>query len=559
MRNPTEPGAGWPIRTGALVVLIGLVLTAVSSWAAYRADRSTEERLLETQTRQAAAVLSSAILVIEQPLTTALRVQAEAGPGGNRAVFRRTMAVYLGDETALYVSASLWRQDGDRFTRLAAVGKAPGMDPAGGEVQDFLDRAVASRTSVVERVEVGDRTRFAYALADPETGFVVKVERLLPANRRAPVDRDSAYAQIHYAIYLGEETSVEALTTTDQDPADLPLDGLTSSVTVPFGDTVLTVVTEPKGHLGSPLSRWLPLILVASGLLLTVATALIARKVVSTGIRAQDDSATISTLYERINGLYEEQRETFVRLQRALLPHVLPDIPDHEIASAYVAGSEGVEIGGDWYSIIDVGEDHFGFVVGDVSGRGVDAVAEMARARFTLRAYLVDGDSPAEALAKCSRQFDVTVDGHIVTAVVGRGTWRTGELVIANAGHPLPLLLDGDHCRFLTMPIGPPLGVGPSSYEATTVTLPAGATFLAYTDGLVERRDEDIDTGMDRLLAAARRHRDLAVDDLLPSIREDMSGDGAPDDIAMLALRRAVEVGVVGTDAGGDPAAVTVS
>ena len=85
--------------------------------------------------------------------------------------------------------------------------------------------------------------------------------------------------------------------------------------------------------------------------------------------------------------------------------------------------------------------DHFAFVVGDVSGRGIDAVAVMASARFTLRAYLLRGDTAATALGMCSRQFDVTADGHIATAVVGIGNWRTGEVTVANAGHCLPLLL----------------------------------------------------------------------------------------------------------------------
>jgi serine phosphatase RsbU (regulator of sigma subunit) len=69
-----------------------------------------------------------------------------------------------------------------------------------------------------------------------------------------------------------------------------------------------------------------------------------------------------------------------------------------EVSSEYVAGAQGIDIGGDWYSAIPVGDETFAFVVGDVSGNGVDAVAEMARARFTLRAYLFDGNGPATAL-----------------------------------------------------------------------------------------------------------------------------------------------------------------
>lgn len=534
----TEPRLSRPTRAALVTVVLGLLLTAVLSWAADRADDSTERSLLETQSRQAASVLSTAIFVIQQPLTTALGVQSAAGPGGDPSVFRRTFAVNVTGEDALFVSASLWRADGDHMTRLAAVGAPPGIDPEGSRVQELLHRALASKTSVVQRVEMGDETRFAYALGDPTTGLVVKVERALPKDRRAPVDRDSAFKDLDYAIYLGEKKTLPALTTTDVDPAELPLEGHTYTTSVPFGDSYLTMETRATRHLGSGLSQWLQLILLVGGLLATAATAYVARQLVGARIRAEDDSSTITDLYQRINSLYEGQRALFLRLQRALLPHVDPEIPELEIASKYVAGAEGVEIGGDWYSIIAVGEDHFGFVVGDVSGRGVDTVAEMARARFTLRAYLLDGDGPAEALEKCSRQFDIAVDGHIVTAVVGRGTWSTGEVVLASAGHPLPLLVSGDGAEEVQIPVGPPLGVGVSSYATATCTMPTGSTLIAFTDGLVERRDEDIDTGMGRLARVAEQHHDEPVDELLTSLLDDMRGDGAPDDIAILAVRR---------------------
>ncbi|WP_188113525.1 PP2C family protein-serine/threonine phosphatase [Nocardioides humilatus] len=518
-------------------VLIGILLTATASWAADRADESSERRLLETQAKQAAAVLSTAIFVIEQPLTTALQVQAAAGPDGNPSVFRRTFAVSMGEE-ALFVTASLWHKDPRGFEQLAAVGAQPGIEPQTPRMQDLLGRALDTSTSVVQRVEVGDRTRIAYARADPETGFVVYTERAIPKNRRARVDSDSAYANIHYAIYLGEETTLGSLTTTDMDPADLPLGDPTYATTIPFGDTVLTLVVQPTDHLGSPLGRHLPALLLIGGLLLTFATALIARQLFGARLRAEADATTINDLYEQVHQRYDDEREMSLRLQRALLPQVNPSIPELEIASRYVAGTQDIEIGGDWYSVIELGEHHFGFVVGDVSGHGIDAVATMARARFTLRAYLLDGNAPHEALAKASRQFDVAEDGHIVTAVVGLGDRSTGEVTFANAGHPLPLVLAPEGSVYVPMPVGPPLGVGTTDYEPATFTVPVGATLLAYTDGLVERRTEDIELGMQRLLDAADHHADEQVTELLSSLLEDMRSNEAPDDIALLALHR---------------------
>jgi serine phosphatase RsbU (regulator of sigma subunit) len=227
-----------------------------------------------------------------------------------------------------------------------------------------------------------------------------------------------------------------------------------------------------------------------------------------------------------------------VRLQRALLPQVNPPIPHLEIAAEYVAGTQGVDIGGDWYSVIDTTEDEYAFVVGDVSGHGLDAVAVMARARFTLRAYLVDGQSPSTALEKCSRQFDISVDEHMTTVLVGVGNWRTGVITMANAGHPLPLLLTDGQPEYVGMRVGPPIGTGAAAYEPTTFTMPVGSSLILYTDGLIERRTNDIDTGMRRLADTAAPLAEEPLEALVTQVLTALRDDDAADDIAILALRR---------------------
>jgi serine phosphatase RsbU (regulator of sigma subunit) len=313
---------------------------------------------------------------------------------------------------------------------------------------------------------------------------------------------------------------------------------VTYETTIPYGDQVLTLVTSPSRHLGAPVSQWLPLILLASGILLTALAVVVTSQLVRGRREAERHTATITALYERVDSLYEEQRALFVRLQRALLPQTNPLIPRLEIASEYVAGTQGIDIGGDWYSVIGISDDEFAFVVGDVSGRGVDAVAVMAHARFTIRAYLVEGHSPSVALEKCSHQFDISADGHITTALVGVGNWRTGRVTIANAGHPLPLMLADSGTTYIGMPVGPPLGVGPATYDSMTFDLPLGTCLLLYTDGLIERRTEDIGIGMDRLAETAhplaREPLALLLTEILAALRD----DDASDDIAMLALRR---------------------
>jgi len=530
-------GPRHPVRAVATIVTIGIALTILSTWSVARIDANTEERLLQVQTLQAAAVLTSAGAVVQQPMQAALDVQAFAKPSDAASVFKRGMGANVGADDGQFVSAALWQRDRGRLRNVATIGR-PGLDGGGSEGRAFLGRALNSSTSVVRHVAVGEQIRVAFALADPATGYVVYGERAVPANRRSRVDQNSAFADLNYAIYLGKGTDAAALSTTNVDPADLPLMDPTFRTEVPFGDTVLTLVMSPRTHLGSSLSQRLPIILGVGGVLLTVIAALVARQLVRARSDAESSSETTTALLERVDLLYEQQRDLFVRLQRALLPQVIPNIPKIEIASQYVAGAQGVDIGGDWYSVIGVDDDRFAFVVGDVSGHGVDAVAVMAHARFTLRAYLVDGDSPQQALEKCSRQFDIAVDEHLITAVVGIGNWRTGEFVMANAGHPPPLLVTADQVDYLETPVGPPLGIGRSSYKSATFTMPQNSTLILYTDGLIERRTEDIDAGMQRLTTVVTPIAGDPLDSLLDQVLTSLRDEDAADDIAVLALRR---------------------
>jgi serine phosphatase RsbU (regulator of sigma subunit) len=496
-------------------------MTGVATWAAARVDENTESRLLHVQTKQAGTVLSTAIMLIQEPLSTALTVQKLSGPTGNATSFENLMSSYVGTDK-LFESASLWLRQGAELTRVAEVGGTGSEVPRDTTVA-YLREAFQSKTYTVRRLTAGNRSSIGYALADPGTGFVVYADRSIPADRRAPVDRDSAFAQLHYAIYLGPKTNLDALSTTDVAPSSLPLTGTTSRVAVPFGDTVLTLVTSPRSHLGATLSRRLPLLLLLGGLLLAAIGS-------AAGYQ-------LTRRRQAVEALYGQQRELSERLQRALLPRSSPTIPNLEVAADYVAGARGVDIGGDWYSIIGLEGDRFGFVVGDVSGRGIDAVATMARARFTIRAYLLDGHSPAEVLARCSRQFDIGEDGHLTTAVVGVGNWRTGEVTIANAGHPTPLLVTATGADFVRTCPGWPLGAGATVYESTTLTMTPGSTLFCFTDGLVERRDEDIDSGMRRLVRTVHEASATSTEELVRGTVDGLQTEDASDDVAVLAMR----------------------
>ena len=533
-----DPGARdgrRPERVSAVIVVVGLLATILGVALATRTDRSNEARLLQVQTDQAATVLAAATTSFQEPLAS-----ASVLPRRRQAVFRARFVRNVGKDELFQVGA-LWLRTPTGLTEVATVGGQPIVVPPSPEAQRLAERAMKAGTMAVAWTVVDQQIRITFALADPASGFVLYAERTLPADRRAPVDTDSAFADLDYAIYLGDSTRAHDLAMTDVEPSDLPLDEPTYATTVPFGDDVLTLVTRPRDHLGSDLGWQLPWVIGLGGPLVTAIGLVLARQLLRSRERAESDTATITSLYRHVEGLYGEQRELSVRLQRALLPRTLPALPGFQVAATYVAGAQGIDIGGDWYSVVSLGEEEFAFVVGDVSGHGIDAVAEMARARFTIRAYLVEGDSPTVALEKCSRQFDIAEDGHMVTVLAGVGSWRTGDLTVASAGHLAPLLVAHEGVAdFVPVRPGPPLGAGVARFEATTVALRPGATLLCYTDGLVERRHEDIDAGLARLalVAAARYSAADGLEPFLDDLLDDMRDADRHDDIAVLALRR---------------------
>lgn len=541
-----EHSSSFSVRLVGVVVVMGLALTLLSTWAAARTDRETEQRLLRAQTAQAASVLDSAVNAIEEPLRTSLEIAAlTVGEDRSAGALRKVLDEAIGSG-GLFVTASVWSQSADGFKPLLVRGASPTSgQPAAGT--GFLERAASSNTVVVQRVETATGTHIAYAYGRPtgpqgkgaDAALVAYAERAIPATRRAPVDGDVAYQRLNYAIYLGTDLDPAQMTTTNVDPASLPLAGEVMALeTVPFGDTVLTLTTTPRVHLGSSLSDRLPWLLLAGGLVLTLVAALVTARLSSARRAAESDTATIRSLYEEVDAVYGQQRELFVALQRALLPQADPHIDHLEVAAEYVAGAIGIDIGGDWYSVLRLDGSRFAFVVGDVSGRGVEAVAEMARARFTLRAYLMQGDSPAEALTKSSAQFDVATDGHIVTVLVGFGDAASGHLRLANAGHPPLLLLTDQGADYISVPTGPPLGLGKTTYDEASVTMPPGSTLLAYTDGLVERRGEVIDEGLERLRRTASGRNGQHLSELVKHLLAALGDAKAPDDTAVLALRR---------------------
>jgi serine phosphatase RsbU (regulator of sigma subunit) len=174
------------------------------------------------------------------------------------------------------------------------------------------------------------------------------------------------------------------------------------------------------------------------------------------------------------------------------------------VAARYLPADGRLAIGGDWYDIIDLGDDKRALVVGDCVGHGLDAATVMAQLRSASRAMLLDDQDPASALTALD-SFATTLDGAFCTtaicAVVDR---RKGSITYSRAGHLPPLVVASNSVAWLDGAGGVPLGLDPSPPRYNeTYELPPDSMFVLFTDGLVERPGERIDTGLERLAAAA--------------------------------------------------------
>ncbi|WP_437114611.1 SpoIIE family protein phosphatase [Streptomyces glaucescens] len=240
------------------------------------------------------------------------------------------------------------------------------------------------------------------------------------------------------------------------------------------------------------------------------------------------------------HGALRAERALAGRLQHALLP--LPDKPLHlaglRVEVAYLPAQSGVQVGGDWFSAIELPDNDALFVVGDVAGHGVGAVATMAQLRFTAKGMVITGSSLTGALGRLNTLLLHSRDSHgTATLVLARYHAREGRLVWAQAGHPPPLLLRDGRARFLDRPRGVLLGASDRPvFEEEECLLRPGDRLLMYTDGLVERPGEGIDRGLERLAdAAVTRHRDEpgTLEPLLAALLE---GERR-DDVCVLDIR----------------------
>ena len=237
--------------------------------------------------------------------------------------------------------------------------------------------------------------------------------------------------------------------------------------------------------------------------------------------------------------LFARQRTVSETLQQSLLPERLPEIPGLGTAARYLPGGPDVDIGGDWYDVLQLPAGGIGLALGDVVGRGERAASLMGQLRNAVRAYAFEGQSPAMVMDHINRLLLDAGSDNMATMIYGVLEAETGEFRFVNAGHPPPLLVGGPGAaHFLDGGNGPPVGALPSStyVEASAVVAP-GMTLLLYTDGLVEDRETPLEQGLDRLSDAAREGPEELEAFCSHIMRRAIGTPPCDDDVALLAVQ----------------------
>ncbi|MGX9889413.1 PP2C family protein-serine/threonine phosphatase [Streptomyces sp. NPDC002276] len=249
----------------------------------------------------------------------------------------------------------------------------------------------------------------------------------------------------------------------------------------------------------------------------------------------------LQELNERLRGAHAREREVALALQEAMLP-TRRQGASHQIAVRYRPAVGSLNVCGDWYDVVDlVGGNRIGVSVGDVVGHGLAAAGVMGQLRSALTATSRVADGPAQALDVLGRYANVVDGAESATVVTTFVDFDEHTVTYSSAGHPPPVLVRPDgSVEFLDRATDPPLDArpDPTPRPQAATTFSPGTTLALYTDGLIERRHEDIDRGLIRLADSLVRHRNTDPEGLADAVLlELLPHGGATDDTALIIVR----------------------
>lgn len=253
----------------------------------------------------------------------------------------------------------------------------------------------------------------------------------------------------------------------------------------------------------------------------------------------QDDEMLVHRLTQTVSvalgnlRVFVEEHRIALSLQRSLLPATLPPLPGLVVAARYRASNEQAEVGGDFFDAFQADDVGTVVVIGDVQGHSLEAAVVMAEVRYSLRAYAYVGMSPEDVLARTN---DVLLRSHPdLTATLCMLVFPAGEpsMLVANAGHIPPLVVRDGVATYLDNS-GTMLGIDQSLDKALEVPVSHGTRILLMTDGLVERRGEDMSLAMDRLARDVGENAKASPEQVCDQLMETWSG--GEDDVALIVL-----------------------
>jgi serine phosphatase RsbU (regulator of sigma subunit) len=231
------------------------------------------------------------------------------------------------------------------------------------------------------------------------------------------------------------------------------------------------------------------------------------------------------------------ERAIALMLQHDLLPAAVPPVEGLDVAVRYLPGEATSHAGGDWYDLFRLDDDRVGLVVGDVTGHGVGAAAAMGQLRIAVLAYALAGFAPGDVVARIDALLEALGRGDVATMVYAIVDPGREELMVANAGHPPPIVVEpGGRPRVVHAGKGLLLGLDPTLDERTTeaTPVPVGSHLLFYTDGLIEPLERQDRDGVDHLLQVTDGFTGTA-DDLCRHVLAELTPEQSGDDICILA------------------------
>jgi serine phosphatase RsbU (regulator of sigma subunit) len=240
--------------------------------------------------------------------------------------------------------------------------------------------------------------------------------------------------------------------------------------------------------------------------------------------------------------LSDRSRTVIEAFQRTFLPEVLPFLPGLRVATRYLPAATAVGVGGDWFDTFVRPAGDIVLAIGDVAGHGLPAASLMGKMRNALRAHALMSGTALDILLRADDFHRHFGEGELVTLLIGVLSSDLTTFRYVSAGHPPPLVIGPEGVAYAAdHRANPPLGLAHApSFSEEEVAMTPGTSVLLYTDGLVERRDESLDTGLERLRSTAERVLNgTGLNDAITELLSGMiDGPRPTDDVAVMVLHR---------------------